>query len=164
MSFPLNNNDPYIKSTGERSTLGAELAKGGTSELPEYDSTDAGKVLTVGDDGELEWDTKGTGGGDKIVFDYYHKSAQGGPSYTDEKTYTILENGTYYIFIGVYTDSLTFKINDVAQDLSFSISNRYIYGYYNNSKTLQAGDVLTIKFEGNGESVRVINVTQLAET
>ena len=29
MGAPLNNNDPYIKSTGERSTLGAELAAGG---------------------------------------------------------------------------------------------------------------------------------------
>ena len=29
MGTPLNNNDPYIKSTGERSTLGAELAAGG---------------------------------------------------------------------------------------------------------------------------------------
>lgn len=31
MGAPLNNNDPYIKSTGERSTLGAELASGGST-------------------------------------------------------------------------------------------------------------------------------------
>ena len=30
MGAPLNNNDPYIKSTGERSTIGAELANSGT--------------------------------------------------------------------------------------------------------------------------------------
>lgn len=29
MGFPLNSNDPYIESTGERSTLGAKLASGG---------------------------------------------------------------------------------------------------------------------------------------
>lgn len=31
MGTPLNNNDPYIKSTGERSTLGAELANSGST-------------------------------------------------------------------------------------------------------------------------------------
>lgn len=29
MSTPLNNNDPYIDSTGKRSTLGAKIAEGG---------------------------------------------------------------------------------------------------------------------------------------
>lgn len=62
MSFPLNSNDAYIKTTGERTTLGAALGSGGTSELPEYSESDAGKVLTVGDDGELEWNEPEEGG------------------------------------------------------------------------------------------------------
>ena len=55
--FPLKANDPYIKATGERSTLGSELGGGGsdTPELPEYSIADAGKVLEVDNDGDLEW-------------------------------------------------------------------------------------------------------------
>lgn len=37
---------------------------GGGSSLPSYDSGDAGKVLTVADDGSLEWSFKQGGGGD----------------------------------------------------------------------------------------------------
>ena len=60
--FPLNSNQAYIKETGERSTLGAALGEGGSSALPEYDSGDAGKVLTVNDEGELEWNEPEEGG------------------------------------------------------------------------------------------------------
>lgn len=60
--FPLNSNQAYIKETGERSTLGEALGEGGSSVLPEYDSGDAGKVLTVNDDGELEWNEPEEGG------------------------------------------------------------------------------------------------------
>ena len=62
MGFPLNSNDPYIKDTGERSTLGAVIGSGGggSSELPEYSIADAGKVLTVDDSGDLEWVTPAT--------------------------------------------------------------------------------------------------------
>ena len=65
MSFPLNSNQPYIKDTGERSTLGAELSSGGgggTSELPEYSVLNAGQVLTVGSDGKLKWAAPATSG------------------------------------------------------------------------------------------------------
>ena len=58
--FPINANDPYIKKTGERSTVAAALeggGGGGGSELPEYSEADAGKVLTVDSNGDLEFDT-----------------------------------------------------------------------------------------------------------
>lgn len=38
-----------------------------TPELPTYSSALAGKVLTVGDDGSLEWDEKGSGGGNELA-------------------------------------------------------------------------------------------------
>lgn len=65
MGFPLHSNKPYIKDTGERTTLGAVIGSGGgggTSELPEYGIGDAGKVLTVGSDGHLKWATPSSGG------------------------------------------------------------------------------------------------------
>lgn len=90
--FPLNWNIPFIKKTGERTTLGAMLGggsytlptasantKGGIkigsrltmngevlsadSQVPEYTSAQAGKVLKVADDGSLEWDDAGGAGG-----------------------------------------------------------------------------------------------------
>lgn len=64
MGFPLNSNDPYIKDTGERTTLGAALGSGGggSSELPEYGIADAGKVLTVDNEGDLTWSTPAASG------------------------------------------------------------------------------------------------------
>ena len=55
--FPLNSNQAYIKDTGERTTLGDVIGSGGggSSELPEYSTSNAGQVLIVDDDGELTW-------------------------------------------------------------------------------------------------------------
>lgn len=55
--FPLNSNMPYIKDNGERDKLGNVIGEGGggSSDLPEYDSGDAGKALIVGNDANLEW-------------------------------------------------------------------------------------------------------------
>lgn len=62
--FPIDSNDAYRKKDGSLTTMGAiGSSGGGGSDLPEYSSSDAGKVLTVGSDGSLEWDTKGEGGG-----------------------------------------------------------------------------------------------------
>lgn len=64
--FPLNNNDEYIDSTGKRSKLGDAMSSG-ESNIPEYSESDAGKVLTVGEDGELIWDNTGSGGGSPYI-------------------------------------------------------------------------------------------------
>lgn len=92
--FPLNSNTPYVKDTGERARLGQIVGgsstlptasaetKGGVKigsglkmtgevlsadQVPAHAIADAGKVLTVGEDGSLEWDTKGSGGGDAFL-------------------------------------------------------------------------------------------------
>ena len=55
--FPLNSNMPYIKDNGERDKLGNVVGSGGGSELPAHTVADAGKVLTVGSDNKLVWNT-----------------------------------------------------------------------------------------------------------
>lgn len=59
--FPTNWNDPYRKKDGTLVNM-EELGDGGGggSELPDYSQADAGKVLTVGEDGELEWNEAGS--------------------------------------------------------------------------------------------------------
>lgn len=40
------------------------MSAGGGSDLPEYTAADKGKVLTIGEEGELEWSFNQGGGGD----------------------------------------------------------------------------------------------------
>ena len=47
--------------------LGAKVD--GIKAVPESTAADAGKVLTVGDDGSVSWQTRGAGGGMKAFFD-----------------------------------------------------------------------------------------------
>ena len=61
--FPKKDSDSYIKSTGERSTLGQMIGGGGGSELPSHTVADAGKVLMVDSTNTLIWGTV-SGGGD----------------------------------------------------------------------------------------------------
>ena len=61
--FPLNSNLPYIKDTGERTTLGKVIGSGGSSELPSYTVANAGEVLGVNNEGALEWVTVSVSGG-----------------------------------------------------------------------------------------------------
>lgn len=96
--FPIPWNFPFRKKDGSLSTISAEMGGtltpatanklggvkvgsglsvtsdgtlSGTNELPEYTIATAGKVLTVGDDGSLEWDEKGAGGGDTfLIYDF----------------------------------------------------------------------------------------------
>lgn len=62
--FPKKDSDAYIKSTGERSTLGQMIGSGGGggSDLPPHSAADAGKVLAVTDTGALAWSTVSGGG------------------------------------------------------------------------------------------------------
>lgn len=63
--FPLPWNKAYRKKDGSLTTIDDAIQNGGGggggSELPDYDSSDAGKVLSVDDSGELEWSEGGGG-------------------------------------------------------------------------------------------------------
>lgn len=54
--LPLTSNVPYIDDNGTRSRLGDVL--GGSSDLPEHTSEEAGKVLMVDAEGDLEWSSE----------------------------------------------------------------------------------------------------------
>lgn len=53
--FPLRWNFPFRKKDGTMVNLEDAMGGGGSSELPEYSAEDAGKVLTVTEEGELAW-------------------------------------------------------------------------------------------------------------
>lgn len=66
--FPIPWNKTFRKKDGTLVNIeDAMSGGGGGSDLPPHSSSDAGKVLTVGDDGTLEWDTSGSGGGDAFL-------------------------------------------------------------------------------------------------
>lgn len=69
--FPINWNDVFRKKDGTLGTM-EDLGGGSGSDLPEYDSGDAGKVLAVDDEGLLEW--KELDGGTKIYYKDYSLS------------------------------------------------------------------------------------------
>lgn len=53
--FPINWNDVFRKKDGTLGTMEDLGGGGGGSELPAYSSADAGKVLGVNEEGNLEW-------------------------------------------------------------------------------------------------------------
>lgn len=66
--FPIPWNKTFRKKDGTLVNIADAMSGGGGgSDLPPHSSTDAGKVLTVGEDGTLEWDTSGSGGGDAFL-------------------------------------------------------------------------------------------------
>lgn len=94
--FPIKSSDTYIESTGKRSTIGQKISEGGSS-LPEHTEADAGKVLKVGDDGDLEWDEPGTS------VNYMSQSAWNALTFNEKKAagFTAIgaagsTSGTYY--------------------------------------------------------------------
>ena len=61
--FPIPWNKEYRKKDGTLVKISDAMGGGGGSDLPPHSSSDAGKVLKVADDGSLEWDASGSGGG-----------------------------------------------------------------------------------------------------
>lgn len=160
--FPLKANDPYIKETGERSTLGNVVGGGGsdTPELPDYSIADAGKVLKVGDDGSLEWDTSGAGGGDDIILDYFELTEETG-SHVYANNIVISESGSYMILIGGFLSSTIVKINNETQPNTLDANSSYHHWYHESSKVLSAGDVIDISLSSSGKTMFVANIIKL---
>ena len=61
--FPISWDKMFRTKAGSLVTMDEAMSGGGGSSIPPHSESDAGKVLTVGDDGTLEWDESGAGGG-----------------------------------------------------------------------------------------------------
>lgn len=79
--FPLPWNFPFRKKDGTVVNVEDAISGGGGSDLPDYDSSDAGKILGVDENGDLEWS-------DSIVNSYVFKGA-------DSITVTSEDNDTW---------------------------------------------------------------------
>lgn len=128
--FPLNSNTPYVKDTGERARLGQILGGSDTPELPDYGIADAGKVLTVGEDGSLEWDTSGSGGGDSFLsYDFTKFGTRTGVhnvNFSSEgATFT---NTSAYIPLSISVNDITLYVDVDNITTMPSDSTRFIMG------------------------------------
>lgn len=141
--FPIPWNFPFRKKDGSLSTISAEMGGNippatanklggvkvgsglsvtsdgtlsGNNELPAYTTATAGKVLTVGDDGSLEWDEKGAGGGDSflsydftkwgnITIDGVQMSANGAEFNNANDYFTLLTSNRKVSDITLYIDT-----------------------------------------------------------
>lgn len=155
--FPTKANDPYIQKNGTRSTLGSVIGSGGGgSDLPEHSQADAGKVLKVGDDGDLEWDEPGQSinwmsqsDWNELTFD--EKKAAGFTAIGSEGS----SHGTYYD----YSNVIPWRYNEDHDNVIdiYNDGDYNFHGFY--SKTI--GDVVSDKGRGgtrtSGSTVFICN-------
>ena len=140
--FPIPWNFPFRKKNGDVTTIG-EVVGGGGSDIPSHTTADAGKVLTVGDDGSLEWNEKGAGGGDSLLnynfTKYGERTVMGvnfssvGAEFTTDKA--MIDTGVTFNDITVYidVDSLNFTEGGNKRLLMATVSSGFVYrstGYW----------------------------------
>lgn len=129
--------EPYVLPTasanvkggikiGNRLTMVGDVLNA-DAELPAYSQTTAGKVLTVGDDGSLEWDVKGTGGGtiyDELLIPIFRYSS---PYYeiSGRVGYTTRVSDTPQF------SNNNYDLNDVFYDVANDYSIFEYFGYVN---------------------------------
>lgn len=158
--FPINYNDPYTKNDGSVVPVGEIIGGGGGSDLPVHTIDDAGKVLTVGEDGELEWNESGAGGGDDIILDYFELTEETG-SHAYNNNIVISESGSYMILIGGFLNSTVVKINNVTQPNTLDAASTYHHWYHESAKVLSTGDIIDISLSSSGKTMFVANIIKL---
>lgn len=116
--------EPYVLPTasaitkggikiGNRLTMNGEVLSA-DAQIPTYTESDNGKVLTVNDSGELEWDTKGSGGGDYMLsFDFtkYGNVTRDNVVYSSAGA-TFNNTSGFMVLLGV-VESTSTTINDI---------------------------------------------------
>ena len=143
--FPIPWNKEYRKKDGTLVNIDDAMSGGGGggSDIPPHSSADAGKVLTVSDDGTLEWDEAGSGGGNAFIsYDftkYGERTVNGvnfsssGAEFTTDRA--MIDTGIDFSDITVYIDidSLNFAESGNKRLLMASTSNGLVYrstGYW----------------------------------
>lgn len=159
--FPIPWNKAFRKKDGTVVNIADAMSGGGGgSDLPPHSAADAGKVLTVGDEGELEWHEAGAGGG-QVVLDYNQTYDSGSGSHEYHETVTLEESGTYYIYCGGFCSSVTVKLNDVTQQNYFNDGSAFVHYYLGDGISLSAGDVIDITITSSGKTLLFANVIKL---
>lgn len=131
--FPIPWNKEYRKKDGTLVKISDAMSGGGGgSDLPPHSSTDAGKVLTVGEDGNLEWDTRGSGGGDaSVIMDFtkYGNRTINGVQYSGSgATFSSL---TSRIALPRFVNDITLYIDIDTLSLTSGSNKRFIMASYN---------------------------------
>ena len=144
--FPINWNDVFRKKDGTLGTM--EDLEGGGSDLPEYDTGDAGKVLGVDNEGLLEW--KELPGGTKIYYKDFNvtwgtniqfaKFADNTPSASGY--YAARPNGTVNVSISGYTPIASIAIDKYT-------------GYYFGAFIEKTGNSHTVSFAISSRGIDV---------
>lgn len=96
-----------------------------------------------------------TGGGAQILHNEHKSSTTGAMNLI--ASINIPSAGSYIINAGGYVDTLTVKINNVSQPLTYERSLHYVR-FYLETKTLNAGDMLDIAAVGSGNTCALISV------
>jgi len=163
--FPIPWNKEYRKKDGTLVKINDAMSGGGGgSDLPPHSASDAGKVLTVGDDGDLEWHESGGVGGDMVMFnETYLRTESGGDAVSFEKSYTVEDAGTYQIVFCGYSSPLTLKINNITESMDISSASYYTYCYMHN-KQLAVGDVISFTGSATGKAYILAQVVKLDST
>lgn len=144
-----------------------------TNEVPAYTVATAGKVLTVADDGSLEWDEKGTGGGDAfLAFDFTKwgtrsigavSFSENGADFNESTSQIILykspggstfTNFTVYVdtgAIGFSSTTTTHKRFIMANETNGLIFNRndHVWGFYTSGGSWKNTQISDPKFFEN---------------
>lgn len=88
--FPIPWNFPFRKKDGTVVNVEDAISGGGGSDLPDYDSSDAGKVLSVDESGNLEWSDEVNS---EIQTLTNYANAQNNPNLFDNPWFTVNQRG-----------------------------------------------------------------------
>lgn len=131
--FPIPWNKAFRKKDGTIvNIVDAMSGGGGGSDLPPHSSTDAGKVLTVADDGTLEWDEAGSGGGEYLLaYDYTKFGSRTIRGVVYSENGALLNADGSEIILPVTFNNISLFVDVEKLQLTSDNNKRFIMGEYN---------------------------------
>lgn len=131
--FPIPWNKAFRKEDGTVVNIADAISGGGGgSDLPPHSSTDAGKVLTVADDGTLEWDEAGSGGGEYLLaYDYTKFGSRTIRGVVYSENGALLNADGSEIILPITFNNISLFIDVEKLQLTSDNNKRFIMGEYN---------------------------------